>query len=170
MLAWEIEANIGRVTGGLLGIGVMFLCYTSLGAAFVSGCPFRSTFSDCIRLLFEKLRTLSKRIPCGCLSSKRLRWLWIGTSTLLWVTSHAAVAYATLISGIWFALFFLLAGFPIAYSTQQEAVHKSQNYKISRLAALLFLFVSLSIVAIVLGNPGFIPLYIIGMLGIISVF
>ena len=40
----------------LLSVGMIFLGFTSLGGAFVSGCPFRSAFSDVIRLIFETIR------------------------------------------------------------------------------------------------------------------
>ena len=83
--------NIGLAVEIFLSVGVMFVGFTSLGGAFISGCPFRSAFSDVIRLIFEKLQTLSNRITCGCFSSKRLRWLWIGTFTILWVASGAAM-------------------------------------------------------------------------------
>ena len=127
----------------------MFLGFTSLGGAFVSGCPFRSAFSDVIRLIFENIQTLLKRIDitsrCGRFSLKRLRFLWIGTLALLGVVADAAIAYATMESRTWsqFSFFFLQAAFPIAYSAQQEGVHKPQKYKISCLATWVFLFVSL---------------------------
>ena len=147
----------------------MFLGFASLGGAFVPGCPFRSAFSSVIRLIFEILQTLSKRIPCGYLSSKRLRWLWIGTLTVLWVVSDAVVAYGTLIlSGTWFFLLIFLLAIPIAYSAQQEGAHKPQKYNIPRLSAWVFFFLSLSIVfAIYFRSPLYIPLYIIGVLGIV---
>jgi hypothetical protein len=138
----------------------MFLGFTSLGGAFVSGCPFRSAFSSVIRFVFEILQTLSKRLSWGCPSSKKLRWLWIA--------SDAAVAYATLISGTWFSLFFFPAAIPIAYSAQQEVVHKPQKYKVSHLALWVFLFVSLSmILAIYFEYRIFIILYAFGESGIV---
>jgi hypothetical protein len=165
---YSVQDNIGHVIGALLSLGVMFLGFTSLGGAFVPGCPFRSAFSGVIRFIFEKLQTLSKRISCGCLSSKKLRWLWIGILTLLWVASDAAVAYATLISGTWFSLFFFPAAIPIAYSTQQEVVHKPQKYKISHLALWVFLFVSLSmILAVYFEYLIFKLLYSLGVFGIV---
>ena len=137
----------------------MFLGFTSLGGAFVSGCPFRSVFSSVIRLIFEILQALSKRIPYGCFSSKRLRRLWIGTLTFLWVASDTAVAYATFRLGTWFSLFFFPAAIPVAYSAQQEVVHK---YKISHLAAWVFLFVSLSMIfPFYFESPLFILLFIL---------
>ena len=165
---YAVQHNIGHAIGALLSVAVMFLGFTSLGGAFVSGCPFRSAFSGVIRFIFEILQALSKRIPCGCLSSKWFRWLWIGTLTFLWVASDAAVAYATTISGTWFSLFFIPAAIPIAYSAQQEVVHKPQKYKISHLALWVFLFVSLSmILAIYFAYPIFILLYGLGVFGIV---
>ena len=165
---YAVQDNIGHAIGALLSLGVMFLGFTSLGGAFVSGCPFRSAFSSVIRFVFEILQTLSKRISCGCLLSKKLRWLWIGILTVLWIASDAAVAYATLISGTWFSLFFFPAAIPIAYSAQQKVVHKPQKYKVSHLALWVFLFVSLSmILAIYFEYLIFIILYALGVSAIV---
>ena len=125
----------------------MFLGFTSLGGAFVSGCPFRSVFSSVIRHIFEKLQTLSKPlrwILCGCLSSKRLQWLWIIFFTSFWVALGPVItAYTAFSTGTWFSVIFFPAAIPIAYSAQQEAFHKPQKYKISHLALWMFLPVSL---------------------------
>ena len=77
---WAIQESIALVIGALLSLGVFFLDFTSLGAAFVSGCPFRSPFSesDVIRFVFENLQAISKWTPCEWLSLKRLRRLWSG--------------------------------------------------------------------------------------------
>ena len=81
---FAVETNLGSVIGTLLSIGLMFLGFTSLGAAFVPGCPFRSAFSELMLFIFEKLQALSKWIlglKSRCLSSSKsskwLRWLWI---------------------------------------------------------------------------------------------
>ena len=162
------QPNIGHAIGALLSVAVMFLGFTSLGGAFVSGCPFRSAFSGVIRLIFEILQMVSNWINCGCSLSKKLRWLWIATLTLLWFGSNAAVAYATLISSTWFSLFFFPASIPIAYSAQQEVVHKPQKYKVSHLALWVFIFVSLSmILAVYYYYPIFILLYGIGVFSIV---
>ena len=171
---WAVQENIGQVIGALLSLGVFFLDFTSLGAAFISGCPFRSPSSAFIRHIFEKLQTLSKRIQCGFLSSKRLRRPWVGTLTFLWVALVAGIAYASLILPIWFPLLFLLACIPITYSTQHEheAVHKPQKYKISLLAISVFLSISVSMILTIcldsFENPIFIALYVIETLAVIS--
>ena len=158
-----VQASIGHAIGALLGLGMLFLFSTSIFAAFVSGCPFRFAFSDVVRLIFEKLQTISKWISCERL--RWLRWLWIGTLTFLWVASIAAVAYATTIAPIWLIAFFLPAAISIAYSTQHETVHKSQKYKISLLATLVFLFISLLMILIFFFTHDIvISLYVIGTL------
>ena len=163
-----VQLSLGYAIGAVLSLGLMFVVFTSLGAAFVPGCPFRSPFSDIIRFIFEKFQILSKRIPCGCLSSERLRWLWISILIILWLASDTA-AYATANTGPWFPLLLFLAGVPVAYSTQHEAIHKPQKYKIPVLATFVFLSFSLSmILAICFDHPIFIPLYIIGSLGVIT--
>ena len=146
--------------------------YASLGGAFISGCPFRSPFSNLIRLIFEILHTVSNWILCGCLSSKRLPWLWIGTIIFFWFALNTAVAYATLISGTWSSLFLFPAAIPLAYSAQHEVVRKNhepraQKNRISYLALGMFLFVSLSItLGVYFEYPIFIPLYCIGVFAI----
>ena len=68
-----VQENIGNAIGALLSLAVMFLGFTSLGGAFVSGCPFRSAFSGVIRLIFENLQAPRKWITRGGFSSKSLR-------------------------------------------------------------------------------------------------
>ena len=172
-----VQDDIGVAVGALLSAGLLFLGFTSLVAAFVPGCPFRSGFSGVIRLIFEKLPTmiLSKRILCGCLSSSKSKWLWKGTLAFLWFVSIVAAAFFhPFIPGTWFSFLSLVVTVPVAYSLQQEAVHKPQKYKISGLAALMFLFASMTmVVSIYFSNsirPTFIFLYIIGMSGIFSAF
>ena len=167
MSVLEAQLTLGHVIGAILSLGVTFLVFTSLGAAFVPGCPFRSPFSVAIRFIFEKFQTLSKRILCGCIPSEKLRWLWIAILISLWLATDAA-AYATYNTGPWFPLLLFLAGVPVAYSTQFEAVHKPQKYKISRLGALVFLSLLSMNLASCFMNSIFIPLYIIGSLCIIS--
>ena len=165
---YAVQNYIGHAIGDLLSVAVMFLGVTSLGGAFVSGCPFRSAFSGVIRLTFDFLQTLSQRIHRACLSSKRLQWLWIGIFTLLWVASTAVVAYAGIISGPWFLLFFIPAVIPIAYSARQEVAHKPQKCKVSCLATWAFFFVSLSMIfAFYFPHPIYLLLYGIGVFGIV---
>ena len=146
---FAVETNLGSVIGTLLSIGLMFLGFTSLGAAFVPGCPFRSAFSELMLFIFEKLQALSKWILglCRCLSSSKssewLRWLWIGILTIFWLASDAAVAYATLKDSTWFSLFFFSSTIPIAYVSQLELAYKPQKYRILNLATCVFLFVTL---------------------------
>ena len=141
-----VQATIGHAIGALLGLGLLFLFSTSVVAAFVSGCPFHFAFSDVARFSFEKLQTISKWISCE--KFRWFRWLWTGTLTVLWVASIAAVAYATTLAPIWLTAFFVPATISIAYSTQHETVHKPQKYKISLLATVVFLLMSLSTILI----------------------
>ena len=168
----SVQPGIATTIGILLSLGLLFLVFTSLVAAFVFGCPFRSAFSSIIRLIFRTLQTLLKEIPCGCLSSKRLRCLWIGILTFLWVASVAFVALNSFFSPTWFPLLFLLAGISIAYSTEQETVHKPQKHEIPILATLVFVSFSLSMIFAMCfftsDDPMLIPPYIIAMLVAIS--
>jgi hypothetical protein len=145
----------------------MFPCFTSLVAAFISGCPFRSGFSDFLKLIFENLQTFSKRISWVWLSSKRLRWLWIGTLIFLWLVTVAAVAYANKIYLFWLPLFFILAAIHIAYSSQQEVGHKPQKYKVTHLAAWGFPFLAISSISIYVDYPECTILYATSMMGFV---
>ena len=143
----------------------MFLGFTSLGGAFLSGCPFRSTFSDVIRFIFQNLQTLLKRISCGCLSSKRFQQLWIVTLSLLLIGADIWTSLTIIDkSGTWSILLFFPATIFIASSAQKEVVHKPQKYKVSSLAAWVFLFSSVSMILAIFV---FLPLYSIGMTCII---
>ena len=162
---------IGTAISDVLMLGMTFLAFTSLGGAFISGCPFQSAISDFLRLIFEIPHTISKRIYCERFLSKSLifRWLSMGTLTLLWFALFAALAYATLQSGNWILLFFIPGAIGIAYSAQKEVSHKPQKQKISHLALGMFLFVALSIILAMYhleSYPIFILLYCIGVFGI----
>ena len=137
-----IQNIIGLIVGALLNTGVMFLGFTSLGGALVSGCPFRSAFSSVIRYFFEKAQTLFKRIVF--LSNWDVIVLgsnFFGFQVLL----LQFASQTALTTGTWFSLVFPFA-IPIAWSVQREAVHKPQKYKISHLALSMFLPVSLLMV------------------------
>jgi hypothetical protein len=71
-----IQVYIGVTIGALYCVGVLFIGFTALAGAFVSGCPFRSVFSSCIQSVFGIIRTSSKGITsrCGWLS-KWPQWL-----------------------------------------------------------------------------------------------
>ena len=126
----------------------MFVVLTSLGAAIVSGCPFRSPFSDAIRFILEKLWII------GMLRGPRLSrrsLLGLGFSILLClgvsVPMFVSQRYGN--PGTWFPSLSIALTLPIALVAQHKAVHKPQKYKISGMAALLFfvfLFLSVSII------------------------
>ena len=138
-----IQNIIGLIVGALFNTGVMFLGFTSLGGALVSGCPFRSAFSSVIRHILEKSLTLIKWIG-GFLSVN-----WRSPALVFFLTFFQSFlitfGYQTaLTTGAWFSLF-LPAAIPFAWSVQQETVHKPQKYKIS-LLSLWFLTVSVLLI------------------------
>ena len=140
-----IQNVIGLIVGALLNAGVMFLGFTSLGGALVSGCPFRSSFSSIIRHIFEKARTLFKKI--GFLS---MNWGIVrgAIGLLFFAFQIVLIVFASetaLTTGAWFSLVFPFA-IPIAWSAQEEAVHKPQKYRIPHLALWLSLTVSLLVI------------------------
>ena len=117
----------------------MFLGLTSIGGAFISGCPFRSSISSFTRFIVVKPHDLLKWGLRGLLSSEWIRVLWIGAIILLWAVISSAVAYAAITTGGWFFLFFYTAAVPmVALFAQQEVGHKPQKYKTSHLALWVF--------------------------------
>ena len=49
-----VQSIIGLTVSFLLNIVLMFLGLTSIGGAFISGCPFRSSISTVIRFIVVK--------------------------------------------------------------------------------------------------------------------
>ena len=164
-----VEQYISYAVGAILSIGLSALGAISLGAAFIPGCPFRSTFSTAIRLIFESPQTLSKRFLGGRLAQEKIRWLWIGSTTFLWVTLCAVTAYATLFnSNHWISLVIVPSAFAVVYAAQKEVAHKPQQYKVSRVGAWLLVASEVTLgIATYFSAPRqysiFLPLYILGL-------
>ena len=169
-----VQTTIGLVIGAILNVNVIFLGFTSLGGAFIPGCPFHSTISDAIRFIFKENPMISKSrvLPVFRYLPERLRRLsFIIFAGSLWITSSAMVLlipYDTFSNGIWFLLILIPASISIAYSAQQEVVHKPQKYEISHMASWVFLSVSaLTIPAVLAGIVAFFSVYSVILLFII---
>ena len=142
-LSWSVSVPIiGFIVGVLVNVGVLFLCFASFGGAFVSGCPFHSSFSSVARSSFEKLQTLLKWILCGRLSSEWLRKPWIRALASWGSAASMVTVYAVTSTDFWPTLTILTPIIPMAFFAQLEVVHKPQKYKISHLALWMFLSVS----------------------------
>ena len=135
----RVQSTIGLTTREVLDVCVLFLVLTSIGGAFISGCPFRSAFSSVIRFIVVTPQKLLKWILGGLLSSEWLRVLYIGTVILLWAVTSSAIAYSVITAASWFDLFIFTTAFPIALFARREVVHEPQKYKISHLAFWVFL-------------------------------
>ena len=147
-----VQVTLGNAIGALLSIGVMFVIFTSIGAAFVPGCPFRSPFSDAIRFISEKLlaRIIDILIRRGpkLFALPLLEFGYIIFFLLvLFIAATASTIYGA--PGTWFPFVSINLTLFVAIMAQGKAVHKPQKYKISSMAALLFLFFSLSILMII---------------------
>jgi hypothetical protein len=140
---------IGVTVTALFDIGLLFLGFTSLGGAFLPGCPFRSALSSAIRFISEILSTLLKWTLHGNFLSERVRKMWSRFVLLIRDTmilplciglcSFILIATAVNI-GIWSPLLFLTTtSFPLAVMAQQNVDHKPQKYKISHWALWVFL-------------------------------
>jgi hypothetical protein len=138
---------IGLTVAALLNIGLLFLGITSLGGAFLPGCPFRSAFSSVTRFIYEKPQTLLKWILGRLPLLERVRKLSVFVLALLGPLQLVAM-FVILITnvvntGIWTSLLFLtMTSFVMAIFAKKEVVHKPQKYKISHLALWAFLPIS----------------------------
>jgi hypothetical protein len=145
-----VQKDIGAAVGVFLGAGLMFLVLTSFNAACISGCPFRSPFSDVIRSFFERVGPLIMReIRQRRFPSIRM---WIEcivllTGGLLLVVFTLLKTYNVRFTS--FPIFSLVSGIPILVVAQRKVVHKPQKYKISHLAAWVCPFISLPLIILI---------------------
>jgi hypothetical protein len=147
-----VQKSLASAFGALLWVGLTFLCFTSLVAALVSGCPFRSGISSFIRLIFEIIRTLLKRIPFR----SHQQWPWVEIVIFILYPPTTVVFFFFSSSSIrvtWLPGLFILAAIPLAYSMEQEVDHKPQKYKISLLVPWMFLLLSLTMISIYFNFP-----------------
>ena len=168
-----IQAYIGYIVGAILVLGLTTLLLTpSLAAAFAPACPFRSSFSTTIQLVSKFFLKLSKWM-CRGLSQRKIRWLWIGSLTFLWVASCALIAYASMVNSTGFlALVCIPVAITIAYAAHEEITHKPQEYKIPQLVFLMFIIIAPPLAAVApftglkhrLSYPIVFSLYAIGIL------
>ena len=137
-----VQMNIGYAIQILLGLGLIFLVFTSFNAAAcISGCPFRSPFSDVIRSYWEKVYLLVLReffIQKRCPSI----WMWIECIILLIAGLATSISFLK-VPIIVLPVSAIMFSFPILLlrALEKKVVHKPQRYKISRLAACICLFV-----------------------------
>lgn len=75
VIAVQNTIQVGFTIAALLNVGVIFLGigFSSLGGAFVSGSPFRSTFSSVIRHFRNNFKGYQS--PCGGSYSDRLSFI-----------------------------------------------------------------------------------------------
>jgi hypothetical protein len=168
---WNIQPDIGYGVGTLLTLNIIALGIASLAAAFIPECPYNSSFSTVIRVIFQYIRKALKL-------TEKLggnRWLRTTIVTISWFTSGSLIAYATITSS---SAYYLLVFIPIAitfeYATddpnsKREINHKPQKYRLPHLTLGVFIIVaSILAAAGYFRNPQklaiFITLYVVGML------
>ena len=141
---------IGFVVAVLFNIGLLFLGFTSLGGAFLPGCPFRSAFSIVIRYIFEKPYTFFKWILHGRLSLRLVESMWTLILALFCYAPTLAAIHmqvkvvlnAVFSTGIWSSLLLLMISSLSLASVLRgpnAVVHKPQKYKMSHLVLWIFL-------------------------------
>ena len=172
-----LQQFIGYIVGTILSLGLISLGVTSIGAAFVPACPFRSIFSSAIELLFEIPWVLLQTILSGVLGIKikKVQSVWNGCLVFLWVAYIALVAYAALnLSSACLILIFLPVAITLAYAARQEVDHDTQDYMIPHLSGWAIVLVELMLAAaayftgsITNKYPIFITLYGLGMVVLI---
>ena len=169
-----LEQIIGYLVGTILGLGLISLGVTSIGAAFVPACPFRSVFSAAIGLIFEIPQRFLKTILSKVLGveKQKIRWLWMGCLAFLWVSFSAVVAYAAMnVTSAWLIVVFAPVAITLAYAAQHKVDHRTQDHMIPHLAGWVIVIIELVMAAAAYftGNTphkysGFITLYGFGML------
>ena len=141
---------IGFVVAVLFNIGLLFLGFTSLGGAFLPGCPFRSAFSIVIRYIFEKPHTFFRWILHGRLSLRWVESMWTLILALFCYAPTLAAIHmqvkvvlnAVFSTGIWSSLLLLMISSLSLASVLRgpnAVVHKPQKYKMSHLVLWIFL-------------------------------
>ena len=144
----------GFAVAVLFNVGVLFLGFTSLGGAFVPGCPFRSALSSAIRFTFYEMpSTLLKWILLGRNPCKWFRLVWFEIFVAMAAASMLVMSIKSGVkTGIWLSLYFLIVnGFLVALASHKKENHKPQRYKTSHLALWVFLPYSV-IMAIILSR------------------
>ncbi|KAF8801147.1 hypothetical protein BYT27DRAFT_7115509 [Phlegmacium glaucopus] len=134
--ASELNAGIGYAVAVILSVGFITLAITSLAAAFIPACPFHSSFSTIIKLVFESpeilLKTLSNKfdIPEWMRKLNPGRsWLPIA-GLVLWFGSGSAIAYGTLkFSGGIMVLVCIPLAITFAYSMPEEEIRSREPQK-----------------------------------------
>ena len=141
-----VQKAIGAAVGVFLGVGLIFIVLTSFNAACISGCPFRSPFSDVIRSFFDKVGLLimreirKRRIPPIRMWIECIMLLTAGLITLIKTYN---VRFTS------FPIFSLVSGIPILVVAQSTVAHIPQKYKISHLAAWVCSFISLPLIIVI---------------------
>ena len=161
-----VHKIIGIAIEIILGLGLMFLVFTSFNAACISGCPFRSPFSDAIRYYWEKvvlftLRELYQRRSPSIQRRRTPIGKWI--ECIILIIAGATTFYLLYnVPVTIFSVYSIFCAMPIPglvlvhsilREVKPEAVHKPQKYRIFISLACMCLFTFMAIVAPTLNLP-----------------
>jgi len=175
---WKIHNDIGYGVGTLFTIGVIALGIVSLAAAFIPECPYNSSFSTIIDVIFQCIRKALKLVSGG---KRQIRMIIV---IILWFASGSLIAFATITSSsTWYLLVFIPIATTFEYATfvypkkdgwnsERQTNHKGQKYRLPRLTLYVFIVAaSLLAAAGYFHNPQkhhiFIALYVVGMLSLL---
>ena len=175
---WKIYADIGYGVGTLLTISIIALGIVSLAAAFIPECPYNSSFSTIIYVIFQYIRKALKLVSGG---RRRIRMIIV---IILWFASGSLIAFATITSSsAWYLLVFIPIATTFEYATfdypkkdlwnsERKINHTPQKYRLPLLTLCVFIVVaSLLAAAGYFRNPQkrhiFIALYVVGMLSLL---
>ncbi|KAF8811283.1 hypothetical protein BYT27DRAFT_6462320 [Phlegmacium glaucopus] len=140
-----LHAGIGYAVAVILAVGFITLAITSFAAAFIPACPFHSSFSTIIQLVFESpdilLKALSNKFDIPEWMKEMnpgRRWLPI-VGLVLWFGSGSAIAYGTLkFSGGIMVLVCIPLAITFAYSMQEEETKSRESQKDPRRRSFRF--------------------------------
>jgi hypothetical protein len=163
---WSIQQNIGYSVGTILTLSVIALGITSLAAAFIPACPYSSSISSIIEVIFDYIRKALKLV------SHRWNPPWGRMSLVIfsWLASGSLIAFATIkFSSAFYLLVFIPIAITFEYSMKKQAKHKPQKHRLPRLSLWVSMIITpILAIAGYFRNPQkyyiFVILYIVGML------
>ena len=163
---WSIQQNIGYGVGTILTLSVIALGITSLAAAFIPACPYSSSISTIIQVIFDYTRKALKLVS--------RRWNTPSSRMTLvifsWFASGSLIAFATIkFSSAFYLLVFIPISITFEYSMKKQVKHKPQKHRLPRLSLWVSMIITpLLAAAGYFRNPQkyhiFVILYIVGML------
>jgi hypothetical protein len=134
---------ISLAVGAIIVIGLVGVVVVSIAAAFVPSCPYRSSITDAVELLFTTFDWLLKLARCDRFSPKTFQRLQLALFGLLWIGLGVWTPIVTLRFS---SSYYSLVCFPIMITyavvmKKRWGNHKPQHYRLPRVVALSYLVI-----------------------------